>query len=718
MKITKYIAGLAAAAGMLLGCQRLEMVQVCDPSEVVPPVLNAVEDLVITADNMMQTATFTWDAADFGAKVAVEYALEASYEGGDIHEIVVGLSGTSARLSYEVLNLNLYNNVKLPADTPVVADFYISARVGSGQKFYSEPVKVNVQVTAAEKKYPILYIVGSYNGWSHDRNQYIFDFDGNDDVYQGMIDFGKDHASNEFKITGGAWGKDEHSMNGPHDPESKTINLVAGGGDNINVYQAKRFYHLTFSRSALTLTADFAVNSLGISGDFNGWGWTELAFDEASQKFYADVEIPAEGGLKFRESSENWDQNWGTAAKYDDAAASKEGVLDGGENVKVPAGNYRVYVNMNNAGSLVYQLNADDYGKQQEIVIPDKPVMTGWGVVGSITNWGNLTEENTYITDIPLLSDGTWYVASNVEVPAEGAELKFRLDGAWDSQWGAGEGFVFAADTELALGSDNPGNIVVPAGTYNVYLNPETGLAWFVTDGSYPGGGAAPEPTGWGIVGDVNGWGFPDVNLYAADRENLFVAKAVPMPAGGFKIRKSEAGEWNDEYNYGLETSGNVEVDHAYDVITSGGSGNLMLEEPGTFDIWFDLDNAKVYIMTPGKPISEAEGGVVDTPDPSTQPWYLVGNFNGWSVGDANYQLTKEGSWYVFKNFVADGQGVKFNAGSWSVNRGGNFVAANEAIELTQDGPDMTVAAGTYDVYMNETLDKAWFMTPGTVPSI
>ena len=119
--------------------------------------------------------------------------------------------------------------------------------------------------------------------------------------------------------------------------------------------------------------------------------------------------------------------------------------------------------------------------------------------------------------------------------------------------------------------------------------------------------------------------------------------------------------------------------------------------------------------MTPGKAITEAEGGVVETPDASN--WYLVGNFNGWATGDANYKLTKEGDWYVFKGFVADGQGVKFNAGSWDENRGGTFSAANKAISIAHNGSDMYVTVGTYDVYMNAATDTAYFMTPGTTPA-
>ncbi|MBR2063737.1 MAG: hypothetical protein IJ971_03465, partial [Bacteroidales bacterium] len=519
-----------------------------------------------------------------------------------------------------------------------------------------------------------------------------------------VIDFGADHASNEFKITAGAWGNDEHSMNGAHDAESKTISLVAGGGDNINVYQAKRYYHLTFDR-ALTLTADFSFDQIGVIGDFNAWGGdVVMEFNAEKQRFYADVEFPADGGFKFRADA-GWDVNWGSTGS---------GVLDSGDNIPVTAGNYRVYLNMNNAGEMTYELNAKMFG-QEEITggtdTPEPPVdepdpVKGWGLIGNFNGWGG---------DLMLTSDGTYYVVKGVELEGE---LKFRKDADWAVNFGLAEGGEFAADAELALAQDGA-NINVAAGTYDVYLDEVNAKAWFITDGSYPGGGAAPEASEWGVVGDVNGWNAPDITMFKTAVEGLFVAYNVAMPDGGFKIRAN--GEWNDAANYGFETDGTAEVDHAYDLICGGGSKNITLVA-GNYDIWFDLTNSKVYVMTPGKDISEAEGGEVVAPEPE-QPevseWYLVGNFNGWTAADENYKLTAEGDWFVFKNFTADGQGVKFVAdANWTVNRGGTFVAAGEAIAVEHNGSDMMVAAGTYDVYLSKDGSTAYFMTPGEVPAL
>ena len=572
MKLTKYFVGLAASAGMLFGCQELEMVQICDPSEVVTPVLAEVSDITITAENQKETATFTWDAADFGAKVAPIYAIEAKYGENDLYEVISGLSGTKAEISYELLNQNLYNGLGLPADTPVELGFYVSARVGEDKKYYSEPRMATVQVTAAAKVYPKLYVVGSYNNWVHDRNQFLYDFDVNDAVYSGMIDFGADHASNEFKITGGAWGKDEHSMADGQTAEAETIELVVGGGSNINVYQAKRYYQFSFLREGPALKLNFALNSLGISGDFNGWSWTEMAFDFATQRFYADIEIPAESGLKFRECAENWDQNWGTSTPD---VASKKGVLDGGENIKVPAGNYRMYLNMNNPAELVWELNADDFGaaapEEPTPDVPAVPALEGWGVVGEFTEWADGK-------DIMMVETAGFQAVKGVTLEA-GKQFKIRKDGSWDVNRGAEgdvEPYEVTIGTALKVVAGGKNLTVAVTGEYDIYFDEAKDELYILTAGSaVPGTDLVASE--WGIVGDINGWAAPDITMYKTSTEGMFAAYNVTFAAdGGFKIRAN--GEWNDAANYGLATAGSVEVGKSYDLVCSGGSGNMTIK--------------------------------------------------------------------------------------------------------------------------------------------
>ena len=706
MKFTKYFLSLAAAVGMIAGCQKPEMIQISAPEDVVAPVLNAVAEINITPANLgLESVTFEWSAADYGVATQINYAIEVAAAGSaDKVVLTSGINDTKAVVSYEAVNAILLYDLGLVSGISEKVDFYVSAKVGEYPKIYSNVVTTTATVTEAEKEYPKLYVVGSYNGWSHDSNQYLFDFAGNDAVYQGMVDFGADHASNEFKITGGAWGNDEHSMNGAHDAESKTISLVAGGGDNINVYQAKRFYHLTFDR-ALTLTADFSFDQIGVIGDFNGWGGdVVMEFNTAKQRFYADVEFPADGGFKFRADA-GWDVNWGSTGS---------GVLDSGDNIPVTAGNYRVYLNMNNAGEMTYSLDAKMYGQDENAgnTTPEPPVVEpdpvkGWGLVGEFNGWGAEP-------DAMLASDGTYLVAKGV---ALSGQFKFRKDADWTVNFGAAgdvEPFELTAnaETELVAGGKN---FTIAEGTYDVYLDEANAKAWFINDGSYPGGGAAPEASEWGVVGQVNSWGgTPDIVMYKTSTEGLFVAHNVEMPDGGFKIRANN--EWNDAANYGLASAGPVEVDHAYDVICSGGSGDMTLVA-GTYDIWFDLTNSKVYIMTPGKDISEAVGGEVVTPDPSEQTWHMVGNFNDWNPGDAAYIMTLEGDFYTFKNFTAaEGCEVKFAPGAWNGDKGGDGTFEVNAANPT-GGNNIAVPAGTYDVYLAKDLSVYYFMEVGQTPA-
>lgn len=944
MKFTKYLVGLAASAGLLFGCQELEMVQICDPSEVVPPVLADVDDLTITAENQEESAVFTWDAADFGAKVAVNYALEAQLGDGDIYEIVSGLSGTSYKISYEILNQNFYNGLGLPADTPVEIKLYISARVGENEKYYSDPVNVTVQVTSAEKKYPMIYVIGNFNDWKDGTTQELFDFAGTDTKYSGIVGFGG-KAANGFKIRGsengwdnalGNWGLDG-SKDVPA-AESATIDLISDGGSgDIKIY-SKNFYNMTLDKTAPSLTMNFSFNSIGVIGTAVG-GWDsdiDFQFNTEKQRFFLDITL-VEGEIKFR-ADDDWALNWGVATP---GVKMEKGILDGGENITVPAGNYRIYLNFNNPEELSFELNANDYGaaapEEPEVpVVPEVPALEGWGVVGDFSGWAdgqdammtevagfltakgvaleagkgfkirkdgkwdenrgaegdvepfevtvgtalkvvaggkNLTVPTTGEYDIyydeakeelyvlvagsavpgtelvasewgivgdingwaapditmyktetegmfaafnvnfktdggfKIRANGEWNDAANYGLAAAGAvevgksydlicgggsgnmsikagiydiwfdltnskvyilepgkkpadaeggevvvpdpteqtwhivglfnnwtvndanyimtlegdwfvyrnfttasdtELKFA-PGAWNGDKG-GNNDAFALDTEFATGS---ANIAVPAGTYNVYLKKDLTVYKFTAAADAPA--FEPQASEWGIVGAVNNWSAPDITMYTTETKDMFAAKNVNMPAGEFKIRAN--GEWNDAKNYGLAAAGTVEVGKSYDLICGGGSKNMNIAA-GTYDIWFDLANKKLYILAPGKTPADAEGGEVVVPDPSDEVWTLVGAFNGWpETPDANYNMTKEGSWYVFKGFTTTGGEMKFYSGGWSVNRGGTFTAVNEAVALTEGGSNINLPAGTYDVYMNAARDQAYFMEPGKSPA-
>ena len=686
MKITKYFLSMAAAVGMIAGCQKPEMVQMAAPEDVVAPVLEAVEGPIeITPSNMVDgVVAFTWSAADYGVQTQVNYSLEAATAAAPDAKVTItsGMTATSTEVDYETLNAILFNDLGLADGVAEDVNFYIGAKVGEYAKIYSNAVTVSCKVTAAEKQYPKLWVVGSYNGWAHDAsNQFLFDFAGTDTVYQGMIDFSainEDHSANEFKITGGAWGTDEHSMNGAHDPESKTIALVAGGGDNINVYQAKRFYHLTFDR-ALTLTADVSFDQIGVIGDFNGWGAdVVMNFNASKQRFYADVEFPADGGFKFRLDG-GWDVSYGSTGS---------GVLDSGDNIPVKAGNYRVYLNMNNFAEMTYTLDAKMYGKDEPTsgtTTPEPepeptPTVQGWGLVGEYNSWGGTP-------DVMLASDGTYLVAKGVELSGQ---VKFRKDGGWDVNFGAPgdvEPVEIAVNTELELVAGGK-NFTIAAGTYDVYLDDANAKAWFINDGSYPGGGAALEMSEWGLIGSIaacNNWS-ANIPLYVSG--DYAVAKGVAFAAGDqFKFRKGET--WGTELTY----EGQITIDAKLDLIDgTGGKQNSSIADAGTYDVYLANDLSAFYVMTPGKTPADAGAAVKVYTDPSADS-FVVG-FSGSAIGwdDPSFD-TGDRATFVSKN-VTDAATF---AGTYEFKLEGLAVAANDELKVRINGQWIGVGGATVE---------------------
>ena len=693
--------------------------------DVVAPVLEALDGPIsITPTNMgLEKVTFSWTPADYGVATEVNYSIEAEAAGTKV-VIVSGINDTTtvsshinATVTYDALNQILFNDLMLESGLEEEVAFSVSAKVGNSAKVYSNVIKVLCTVTAAEKVYPKVWVIGDYCGWSHDQSQFLFDFAGDDKVYQGVVDFGE-KAANGWKVTGVGkwddtcnWGGDESIA---YEPEAEKTQLINGGGSKDLKHYSKRFYHFSFDKGTLLLTKTIGFDQIGVIGDFNSWSTdVVMSFNATKQKFYADIEVAQDGGFKFR-----LDADW--AVSY---GSKTPGILDSGDNIPVTAGNYRVYLNMNNSGEMTYELNEKMFGKDEPEagapVVPEEPdtpaAVVGWSLIGAFNSWAG---------DLMLTSDGTYHVVKGVELEGE---LKFRKDGQWNykddagneiqTNFGLAEGVSFAANTELAV-VGNGANILVSAGTYDVYLDDVNAKAWFITDGSYPGGGAAPEASEWGVVGDVNGWGSsPDIAMYKTATEGLFVAYNAQMTAGGIKIRANN--EWNDAKNYGLASAGSVEVDHAYDLICGGGSQNMTIAA-GTYDIWFDLKNSKVYIMTPGKPITEAEGGSAVAPDPSENVWGIVGDVNGWAAPDITLEASAtEGLFVAYKvtmpagNFKIRANGVWNDAANYGLATAGP-VEVDHVYDLVCSGGsgNMTLAAGTYDIWFDLKNSKVYIMTP------
>ena len=597
MKITRYAMMLAAATGLLSACQKLDEVKAYDPDKVVAPVLHALPgEIVITPDNMGSTQTFTWDAADFGVRTQINYSIEASYNDGAKLVLFTGMNGTSSEQTYESLNNILALSVEdgglgVPSGEPTDVDFYISATIGTDfEKFYSAPATVRMTVTTAERTYPQVWVIGDYCGWNFDNAQGLFCFSGDEVTYEAIVDLGE-KAANGFKLSGEAgwndacnWGTDGDAA--APETEAPSITLISSGGSgNIMVY-SKRFYRFVFDRSTLTLSNKLSFNSMGIIGDATPGGWdtdTEMNFDTQKQRFWVDVTLTA-GEFKFR-ADNDWAINFGGA----DGRLSQNG-----DNIKATAGNYRVYATLNNSAEITYELNAGDYGTGGGEEPDPGPEKADWYIHGQTVatpDWGPTAMESAS-------SNIVAYKAAGVEVAANS---EFLFKSGDESQWiGADAAFAGSSPYTCTIGSafkvsaDKVNAVIAEAGTYDYWLLPEAGRAYVMA------AGAKPELVAdtWGLVGNITGWG--DLGDFSMSEEGAYlVRKGVALTtASEFKIRFNNA--WDDSKNYGTASGGAVDINKAVDIITSGGSQNMKVQLDGTYDIYFDLANSQIYIMSEG----------------------------------------------------------------------------------------------------------------------
>lgn len=605
MKILRNISILAAAAGLFCGCQELEMVRTYAPEDVVAPALRsimqgetAVEEITVTSENMGETVTFTWDAADFGVKTQINYAVEAAY-GADTIAVLTGLTSTSAQTTYEVLNAPLAlaaedGGLGVPVGTPTEVNFLVSATIGDTfGKYYSEGVPVTVTVTSAERTYPMIYVIGDFCGWSHDTAQHLFSFSNDEINYTGIIGFdGK--AANGFKVTGsnnydsatGNWGVGDGVV---IEPEAASATLTNDAMGNITAY-SKNFYRFSFNRSTLVLTNELSFDALYLVGSAAGLTWdsskpeNQMNFDTERQIFYIDYTLNEGDEIKVLTDNGTW--FGGTA----------DGGLNSQDNIKIPAsGNYRVYINLNNPDEMTWELNADDYGTGGDEPEPGPEPEYDWAV------YGNTADSGSDWVDTPMTTKSSMFGVVNVAIPA-GGEFLFR-DAAQSTYLGPlssyttdGSAYTVMVGEGFEVSTDKVNARIADAGSYDFWYVPAVDMAYVAATGEKVG----VVPDTYGLVGSVNDWGNSGVGDLAMSEEGgYYVTKGVKLTTDDqIKIRFNN--EWNDAENYGSQVAGIVDINTGVTLVNGSGAQNMSVSLEGTYDIYFDKDNLLVYIMTEG----------------------------------------------------------------------------------------------------------------------
>ena len=653
MKMKKYIWMMAAAVFGLAACQdELEEVRLVDPSQVVAPVLHELpEEIVITAENMSETVKFEWDKASFGQPVQYSYTVYGSTDGGNtLVKLYSNISRTSYETSYEAFNQVVTTaadrgGLGLVAGESSEVVIMVGATVGTNyQTFYSNPRTVLINPTEAERVYEMVWLPGSANGWKHEKAQHLFCMAEDGNTFVGVTDFGESFASNQFKLTGAAGWSDDTGNWGMADPsaaaESASITLLNGSNDNITIYTAHRYYHFTFTKSDLGLKMDKGFDKVGVIGLNGDWdNDIVMTLSNNKQLFYVDIDVPADTEFKFRLDG-GWDTNWG---------GDMDGLTGGGANIPVAAGQYRVYLNLNDWTNPTAKLDACMYGQPEETE-PEpepQPAFDGWTIVGTFNGWA---EEGVHMTE----SDGIWTGYFTYAKGEDGADDGFKLRKG--DEWLGGT--LVTLGEPFATGGDN---IKVEPGFYKVVYDSKASTIT-VSEGNV-----------WSLIGVGGDW---DNDIDMTETDGKWVSPATKI-SGEFKIRHNHA--WDADRGGVFEAIGK-----AFEAVPGGKNINV---PEGEYVVTYD---------------PEAETITIDGAKPQNQ-WSLIGIGGDWN-SDIYMTELPSGLWISGVQNFGGTVKIRFNNG-WDVNRGGAFVEAGKPFAVTHNGDNIEVPEGKWQIVYNPALE-------------
>ena len=718
----KLLYSILALAGVVATSCTQEHVEVqYIPGNVVAPTLGAIEgcDLVDGGADIVVDYT----AADFGVATAnvhnlyvaktedmadMKKASKAKFENGTI---------TLAQADINVLALEFGEaGASIDLFFAIVANLSTDKGAAvAGTDVMSNVVKATFKSYVADvlptEKFDKVWVIGDYCGWAHDKTQFLFDYTSSGNVYSGIVDFNKDGASaaaNGFKLTGVAgwddtcnWGLEDNTT---AEAEAASLQLITGGGSQDIKAYAKRFYGFEFDKTTLVLKKTWGADQIGIIG-LNGDWETDIVMEYNPKwtRFYVDIEATADTEMKFRADA-GWDLNWGV-----DCA-------QGGGNIAVAAGKYRVYFNP--ATGLI-EFNAKNFGTEEDTgangggTTPEPEPEPGieenrWGVVGTINSWGGTPD--LYMNEV----GENLYARMGVTVTADD-QFKVRFNNGWDVNAGAAgdvEPFAVTVGEEMALVAGGK-NLSAPAGTYDIYFNIENYKMWVMPEGETPSG---VEVKSLKIYGDVSATGWTNCNAWIWDAAGAnytggnWPGEALSME-GDYYVWNVPASLMGATVNV-IFNNGSEQTVDINGVVLSDNVIITLTEKDGS-----------------GKWLATVNGEAPVTPEPPAVKEYgLVGSFTSWGGSpDIKFTDAGNGCYTLMGQSLTTEDAFKVRLyGTWddSENYGletAGTVNINEAITLITSGGsgDMKVAvSGTYDLYFYPAALTLYVMTEGTAPEI
>jgi hypothetical protein len=294
----------------------------------------------------------------------------------------------------------------------------------------------------------------------------------------------------------------------------------------------------------VTVTTYVAYNSIGIIGDFTGWGNDVDLYRPDAVNAPGNWTVTlylSTGGVKFR-ADDGWNDNWGDSAFPSGTGAP------GGSNIPIStAGYYKVDFNSVTDAYTFTALSPATY--------------TNISLIGAFNGWA---------ADVDLSVDASGHIWTGTLSLGADSNLKLRADHGWTTAWGG-------SSIPSGYASTTGGDMSVPKGNYFVYFNDVSGeLIFGNTDNNLASGTPYNQIS---LIGDFNSWS-SDAYLIKNPTDPYKWSGKITMDfgaggSGGAKFRANSA--WTTAWGGSTFPNG-----------TGSTSGGNISATSGTYQVTFN----------------------------------------------------------------------------------------------------------------------------------
>ena len=490
-----------------------------------------------------------------------------------------------------------------------------------------------------------------------------------------------------------------------------SINGVECKRKAINVFAGK-IYNLG------ELTMPYETSAYSVVGTHNDWaaGVTPM---------YLIGDYAVAYGVEFAGSENKFkilgNDKWLGAASL--ALNTWTSLAEETDDITIAAGTYDIYFSETRTMLCVVEAGA---------TVPELAEIE-WALAGDFNNWGNTSMSKTEVANL--------FVAKGVELTT-GTAIKVKDAATWDTSFGGGISNL-EANKWMTVYSNGANIVIAKSGVYDVYFQygAIAKLYLIEADGDYT---AATEQTAngtlvpdeietpdevtpgeaseWAIVGDFNGdsvW--VEKQMVTTAVPNVFVVEGVTVPKDYFSMLVKKYGDasWSVKYGGGI-----VYFNPGNSMKVYQGGADISITKAGTYDFYFDLTNAYLYVVEPGVDYTTVSEQTVNGEEPKQEEpevtekvIYLKPSSNwtesnarfaiyvwGGTAGEKWVSMTASDTAGVYQAYLPEGYDYGCNIifcrmnPSTTANNWNNKWNQTSDLKTPTDGKNMyTVKAGTWD---------------------